>query len=46
MEKVKEKDEIALKCYNDFIYSLCIGLDTIVSLFDPERIILGGGISA
>ena len=46
MNKVKEKDAQALKVYDDFIDSLCGGLDTVVSLFDPEVIVVGGGISA
>ncbi len=46
MNKVKYKEETALKIYDDFIDSLCGGLDTVVSLFDPEVIVVGGGISA
>ncbi|HBM14967.1 MAG TPA: ROK family protein [Lentisphaeria bacterium] len=46
MTRVKAKEESALIVYDDFINSLCNGLDTIVSLFDPEVVVIGGGISA
>ncbi|MCP4179162.1 MAG: ROK family protein [bacterium] len=46
MNLVKEKDESASLAYQDFLDSLQFGIDTIVNFFDPEIIIIGGGISA
>lgn len=46
IELSKEKDEIALLTFNRFIKYLSIGIVNIINLIDPNKIALGGGISA
>lgn len=46
LERVKSADELAITAYNDFLESLADGLYNVTCCFDPEVIIIGGGISA
>lgn len=44
-QRVKEKEEIALKVLSDYYVYLGAGLASLINLFDPEAIVIGGGIS-
>ncbi|WP_306538054.1 ROK family protein [Megasphaera sp.] len=41
---IESDDAQALRCFHIFCQNLADGLTNIISLFNPERIILGGGI--
>ena len=44
-ELKKGNEEVRIK-YNEWIYDLSLGLTTLIHIFNPEMIIIGGGISA
>ena len=44
-EKAKQGDKIATEVLHQYFYSLAVSLINIIVSFDPEAIILGGGIS-
>lgn len=39
-------DPAALKVFDRYIYYLCAGLVNLINTYDPEVIVLGGGVSA
>jgi glucokinase len=41
----KEGDDTAMKVFHRYVNYLCMALDGIIAFFDPEVIILGGGVS-
>ena len=41
----KAGDADMLRCFKDYVRMLCIGLNNLVMAFDPEVIVLGGGLS-
>lgn len=43
--KVKKKDPVALKIYNEFIFNVSVLISNVIIAIDPGVIILGGGIS-
>ncbi|MGH2317047.1 ROK family protein [Planococcus sp. SE5232] len=45
-ERVKAEDSNALLLFDDWIDDLTTGLQSLVHLFNPELIVIGGGISA
>lgn len=38
-------DKAMLRCFHDYVQELCIGLNNLIMIFDPEVIVLGGGLS-
>ena len=45
IDAAKEGDEVAGKVFRRYTKYMAIAINTIVSFFDPEMIVLGGGIS-
>jgi glucokinase len=45
MELVMRAEPIALAVYQRFIHYISIGLTNVIHLFNPEKIIIGGGIT-
>ena len=45
IDAAKAGDETALKVFDRYIYHLCVGLIAIINFYDPEVIVLGGGVS-
>lgn len=45
IELAKSGDADMLRCFKDYVRMLCIGLNNLVMAFDPEVIVLGGGLS-
>ncbi|MCT4542450.1 MAG: ROK family glucokinase [Vallitalea sp.] len=41
-----EGDEVAVKVINEYIRCLAIGIVNVINIFQPEIIVLGGGVSA
>jgi glucokinase len=41
----KDGDDTAMKVFRRYVNYLCMALDGIIVFFDPEVIILGGGVS-
>ncbi len=41
----KAGDPVAVDVFRAFIYYLCVGIVSLINTFDPEVIILGGGVS-
>ena len=46
IDAAREGDPIACQVYDKYIYYLAIGIVAIINAFDPEVIVLGGGVSA
>lgn len=42
---VREGDSVAEQVFDEYVYHLCVGLVNIINNFDPEVIVLGGGIA-
>ena len=42
----REGDAVALEVFDNYIYYLCVGLVSLINTYDPEVIVLGGGVSA
>ncbi|MDL2205704.1 ROK family protein [Eubacteriales bacterium OttesenSCG-928-N13] len=42
---VRQGDKIAARAFDQYVYYLCVGLTTLVNAYDPEVIVLGGGIA-
>ena len=38
-------DEDCVKIFNDYVYHLVVGLTNLINVYDPEVIVLGGGVS-
>lgn len=45
LDAAKEGDASALRVFNSFVNSLALSINNIVAFFDPEMIVLGGGVS-
>jgi glucokinase len=45
MERVSEDDPVALAVYQRFIHYISTGLVNVIHLLNPEKIIIGGGIT-
>ncbi len=39
-------DPVAAQVFDKYVYYLCVGLVNVINTYDPEVIVLGGGISA
>ncbi|MTW86047.1 ROK family protein [Virgibacillus dakarensis] len=46
VEWVAEGDEICKRAIDDFYFILAAGIHNIQHIYDPEKILLGGGVSA
>ena len=44
-QRTKAGDADMLRCFCDYVHELCIGLNNLIMAFDPEIIVLGGGLS-
>ncbi|MGI6112508.1 MAG: ROK family protein [Mahellales bacterium] len=44
-EAAKKGDYVAIEVFDRFIYYLAMGIISIINTFDPEVIIIGGGVS-
>jgi len=44
-EAAKENDAFAIKLWEEMGYHLGLGISILVQLFDPDRIVIGGGMS-
>lgn len=44
-DAIKDGDPVALGIYQDWLDELCVGLISLMSIFAPQRIVIGGGIS-
>ena len=42
---LSERCELAIDVFNEYIYYTAIGIDNIISIFDPDMIVLSGGIT-
>lgn len=45
IDAAKSHDQVALEIFNLYIKYLCIGIINIINSFDPEVVVIGGGIS-
>lgn len=45
VDAAKAGDETAFKVFDDYVFYLAMGIISIINAFDPEMIILGGGLS-
>ncbi|MFV0556055.1 MAG: ROK family protein [Lactovum sp.] len=45
LEKVQEKDKLAVAVFKDYIQDLALNLLNLFAIFDPEAILIAGGIS-
>lgn len=45
IDAAKEGDASALRVYNEFIHYLAMTINNITAFFDPDIIVLGGGVS-
>ena len=46
MDCAKAGDPAAVKVFDDYVTYLCVGFVSLINLYDPEIIALGGGVSA
>ncbi len=46
IDAAKAGDQVACEVFNSYIKYLALAINTIISFFDPEVIVLGGGVSA
>ena len=44
-DAAKEGDDAAVKIFRRYVNYLCMLIDSIIALLDPEMIVLGGGVS-
>ncbi len=44
-DAIKKGDSVALSIYDAWIEELCVGLISLMSIFAPQRIVIGGGVS-
>lgn len=44
-DAAKEGDDVAVKVFRRYVNYLCMLIDSIIALLDPEMIVLGGGVS-
>lgn len=45
IDEAKAGSKAMLDVFDSFVHELCLGLNTLVMAFDPEYIVLGGGLS-
>ena len=45
IDAAKQYDEDAMRIFNDYVKYLAIGIVNVINMFDPEVIILGGGVA-
>lgn len=45
LDAAKEGDASALRVFNSFVYYLALTINNVTSFFDPDMIVLGGGVS-
>ena len=45
IDAAKEGDPIALRVFEEYIYNLSKGIVSLINLYDPEILALGGGVS-
>lgn len=45
IDAAKEGDPVALRVFNQYAQNLALAINTITAFFDPEMMILGGGVS-
>ena len=45
IQNAKAGDEAALAIFRQYVRELCLGLNNLIMVFDPEVIALGGGVS-
>ncbi|WP_201716716.1 ROK family protein [Rossellomorea arthrocnemi] len=45
MELVKQRNPVAMEVYERFIHYISMGLTNVIHLLNPEKIIIGGGIT-
>lgn len=45
IDAAKEGDASALRVFNHFVHHLAMAINNITAFFDPEMIVLGGGVS-
>lgn len=43
---LKKNEETAVKVFEDYVDYVAEGIANLINIFDPERIVIGGGISA
>lgn len=41
----KDLDELCLKCVDEFCRNIAFGLSSLIHIFNPEKVIIGGGVS-
>lgn len=46
IDAARERDPMAIDIFDRYIHYLALGIITIINAFDPEVIVLGGGVSA
>ncbi len=44
-EEAIKKDKLALEVFNEISYYLGIGIANLINIFNPEAVIIGGGLS-
>ena len=45
VQSAREGDEKSLAIFERYVCDLCLGLNNLIMIFDPEVIVLGGGVS-
>ena len=45
IDLAKENDPDCMALFENYVYHLCVGLATLVNVYDPEVIAIGGGVS-
>ena len=45
IDLAKENDADCMALFENYVYHLCVGLATLVNVYDPEVIAIGGGVS-
>ncbi len=45
IDQAKAGDPDCMKLFDDYVFHLCMGIVNLINLYDPEVIVLGGGVS-
>ena len=45
MDLAKEDDTDCVELFNWYVHHLCVGISNLINLYDPEVVVLGGGVS-
>lgn len=45
IDLAKAGDPDCMALFDDYVYHLCVGLSNLINTYDPEVIVLGGGVS-